>query len=81
MERYNAKTVVDELGWITLPSKLRKTLGWDPGSEFAIYHADKNTLILQKVITEEDKEEQTRYCKKDCFVKRIKKPWVSAPDP
>ena len=46
MERYSA-SAIDALGRILLKREIRKKLHWETGDKIAIYHVDKNTLILQ----------------------------------
>ena len=46
MEHHSA-VPVDELGRIRIPSEIRRKLGWTTTDQIAIYHVDKNTLILQ----------------------------------
>ena len=38
---------IDELGRISLSEKSRNEMGWATGDTIAVYHVDKNTLILQ----------------------------------
>ena len=45
MERMTTKTI-DELGRIVLPATLRQD-GWCVGSTVSMYHADRNTVIIQ----------------------------------
>ena len=55
MERFSSRTI-DELGRVVLPSELRKNAGWGEGSTVSIYHADKNTIILQLIEKPEQDE-------------------------